>query len=277
MKKTLGVALAAISASAAAQQKGSVQTFDFEDFKVHVYNTNDALGDASFIIEGADAVVTMEEPLFKDNAAEFDQLLQTIGKPVANVISDYHVGSGRAGVVMPKGMHAFTKGPVYSGMMAGFAKTFGAAIVPLRDITPTEVDFDSVKTLAGVDFLFRHGAASDFPGASIIIGGKVYYTHWAPAEAHVSPLQAGSRAAVDAEIEETRRELESGAELFVGGHGGVSSREAVEFKLAYLETVKRLLGEHTTAGGFATALKAAYPGLAGEDGVGAFAGALYKK
>mgnify|MGYP004638360463 FL=1 len=277
MKKTLGIALAAISASAAAQQKGSVQTFDFENFRFHVYNTNDALGDASFIIEGADAMVTMEEPLFKDNVAEFDQLLKAIGKPVANVISDYHVGSQRAGVVMPKGMHAFTKGPVYSGMMAGFAKSFGSAIVPLLDITPTEVAFDKEDTLAGVSVLFRHGAASDFPAASIIIGGKVYYTHWAPAKAHVSPLQIGSRAAVDAEIEETRRELESGAELFVGGHGGVSSREAVEFKLTYLGTVKRLLDEQKTASGFASALKDAFPALAGEEGVGALAGALYKE
>lgn len=276
MKKTFGIALAALSASAAAQQKGSVQTFDFDDFKIHVYNTNDALGDASFIIEGADSVVTMEEPLFKDNVAEFDQLLKAIGKPVANVVSDYHIGSLRAGVVMPKGMHAFTKGPVYSGMMAGFSKSFGSAIVPLIEFQPTEVAFDKEVVLAGVGFTFRHGAATDFPAASIIIGGKAYYTHWAPAKAHISPLQMGSRAAVDAEIEETRRELESGAELFIGGHGGVSSREAVEFKLAYLGTVKRLMTEQKTAEGFASALKAAYPGLAGEGGVSALADALYK-
>ena len=55
------------------------------------------------------------------------------------------------------------------------------------------------------------------------------------------------------------------------------SREAVEFKLAYLETVKRLLDEQKTANGFASALKDAFPALAGEEGVSALAGALYKE
>ena len=46
-----------------AQTKGTFETHDFDNFRLHVYHTNDALGDASYIVEGTQAVVTLEQPL----------------------------------------------------------------------------------------------------------------------------------------------------------------------------------------------------------------------
>lgn len=138
------------------------------------------------------------------------------------------------------------------------------------------VAFESTQVYAGVPFEFRRGASSDFPAASIIIGDKVYYTHWTPAKAHMSHLQLTSRAAVDAEIAEAERELNSGAVLFIGGHGGAIQKESVEFKIAYLNTIKSLLEKATTADEFASALDKAYPNLPGADGITALANALYK-
>ena len=101
--------------------KGNFEVYDFSNYKLHVYYTNDALGDASYIIEGKDALVTMEQPLFKDNVAEFDTYLSKLGKPVEKRITNYHVGgTGNHDVVMAQGMPEFTKGEVYGGMMKGF-------------------------------------------------------------------------------------------------------------------------------------------------------------
>ena len=136
--------------------------------------------------------------------------------------------------------------------------------------------FGSTQTWAGVNFDFRHGASSDFPGASILIGGKVYYTHWAPAKTHASHLQIPSCAAIDAEIDEAENSLASGAELFIGGHGGAATRDAVEFKIAYLKKMKELLAANQTAQAFVEALKEAYPGLPGEAGLEDLGKALYK-
>ena len=170
-----------------AQTKGRFEAHDLGNCKLHVYYTNDALGDASYIIEGKDALVTMEQPLFKDNVAEFDAYLAQLGKPVEKRITDYHVGgTGSHDVVMAQGMPAFTKGEVYGGMMKGFAQAFGDALTDMPTGKATEVAFGETRTWAGVTFEFRHGATSDFPGASILIGGKAYYTHWTPAKAHVS-------------------------------------------------------------------------------------------
>lgn len=278
MKKTLSVfALSLLALGASAQNKGCFETHDFDNFKLHVYYTNDALGDASYIIEGRDALVTMEHPLFKDNVAEFDAYLAGLNKPVEQRITDYHVGgTAHHEVVMPEGMLEFAKGEVYGGMMQGFAQAFGDALTAMPTGKTSEVAFGSTQNYAGVSFEFRHGATSDFPGASILIGKKVYYTHWAPAKAHISHLQVSSPAAIDAEIAESENSLKSGATLFIGGHGGATGADAVQFKIGYLKTMKKLLAENKTADTFVEAMKKAYPDLPGAEGLGELAKALYK-
>ena len=48
MKKTLSViVLSLLALGASAQDKGRFEVYDLGDFKLHVYYTNDALGDAS--------------------------------------------------------------------------------------------------------------------------------------------------------------------------------------------------------------------------------------
>lgn len=177
---------------------------------------------------------------------------------------------------MMKGMPEFVKGPVYGGMMESFEQAFGDSMTALPTGKEDEVDFGTTQTYAGVPFEFRHGASSDFPAASIIIGGKAYYTHWTPAKAHMSHLQLSSRDAVDAEIAEAERELNSGTALFIGGHGGATSKESVEFKIAYLNTIKSLLESEKTAEDFVEELSKAYPELPGANGLKDLAAALYK-
>ena len=260
-----------------AQTKGHFEVHDLGNFKLHVYYTNDALGDASYIIEGKNALVTMEQPLFKDNVAEFDAYLSKLDKTVEKRITDYHVGgTGNHEVVMAEGMPQFTKGEIYGGMMKGFAQAFGDALTDMPTGKASEVAFGTTQTWAGVPFEFRHGATSDFPGASILIGGKAYYTHWTPAKAHVSHLQVSSPAAIDAEIAEAEKSLASGAELFIGGHGGAAKRDAVEFKIDYLKKMKEVLGNNQTAQAFTDDMKKAFPGLPGEAGLEELSKALYK-
>lgn len=278
MKKVLMVLSALLTVSASmAQTKGRFEVHDLGSFKLHVYYTNDALNDTSYVIEGEDALVTMEQPLFKDNAAEFDAYISDLGKPVEKRIADYHIGgTGSHDVVMAEGMPEYTEGEVYKGMMNGFEQAFGDALTPTPTGRTSEAAFGSTHTWAGITFEFLHGAASDFPGASILIGGKAYYTHWAPAKAHASHLQISAPAAIDAEIAEAENSLASNAELFIGGHGEAAERDAVEFKISYLKKAKELLAENESAQAFAEAMKRAYPDLPGEEGLEDLAKALYR-
>lgn len=276
MRKILFILISMLTLTTSAQNKGRFEVHDLGEFKLHVYYTNDALGDASYIIEGANELVTMEQPLFKDNVTEFNTYLSALDKPVAQRITDYHVGgTGNHDIVMAEGMPAFTQGEIYSGMMKGFAQAFGDALTEMPTGKISEVVFGTTQTWAGVPFEFRHGASSDFPGASILIGGKVYYTHWTPAKAHVSHLQISSRAAIEAEITEAEQSLASDAELFIGGHGGATTRNAVEFKIAYLKKMKEIRDASPNASAFMEAMKKAYPNLPGETGLADLSQVLY--
>lgn len=277
MKKLFTLLMGLLALTASAQEKGRFETYDCNNFKLHVYYSNDVMGDASYIIEGKKGLVTMEEPLFKVGVKEFNAYLDKLNKPVVKRVTDYHEGgTGDNAVVMAEGMPAFIKGPVYGGMMKGFAKNFGDAMVSLPTGETPEVPFESTVVWAGVPFTFHHGATTDFPAASIIIGKEVYYTHWTPAKAHPSALQITSRAAIDAELAEAKKELASGATIFIGGHGGAAKRDAVVFKINYLTKMKQALNENTSADSFVKAMKEAYPELAGEAGLTDLAKALYK-
>lgn len=267
----------AATLAADAQNKGSFEVLDMGNFKVHVYNSNDVMADASYIVEGEQSLVLMEVPLFKVNEAEFNAYVERLNKPIETVVSDYHLGGSHdKNMTMPQGMPQFVKGPVYGGMMKHFAEVFGDAMVDLPTAACSEVPFGTTKKMAGVDFTFERGASSDFPAASLIIGGKVFYTHWTPAKAHMSSLQISSRDAIDAEIAAGTKALKSGCRYFIGGHGGAANREAVKFKISYLKRMKRLVATHPTADGFVAAMKQAYPGLAREEELPKLAEALYK-
>lgn len=277
MKKVLFILFNLLTITAMAQTKGRFEVHDLGNFKLHVYHTNDVMADASYIIEGKDSLVTMEHPLFKDNVAEFNIYIEKLGKPIEKIISDYHLGgSGNYAQIMAEGMEEFSKGPIYGGMMKGFEQMWGDTMTELPTGDVTEVPFGTTQTWAGVTFEFRHGASSDFPAASLLIGGKAYYTHWTPAKAHVSHLQISSPAAIDAEIAEAEKSLASGAELFIGGHGGAAKRDAVEFKIAYLKKMKEILTANKSSQDFVDAMKKAYPGLPGEAGLEDLGKALYK-
>lgn len=254
---------------------GQFQAYDLDGFRLHVYNSNDVMADTSFVIEGKDGLVVMEYPLFKVNADEFGEYIKALNKPIVTDITDYHLGgSDQLPIVMPEGMPAFIEGPIYGGMMKGFAQSFGDTMVALPTQKATEVPFGSTQQYAGIDFRFERGAESDFPGASIIIGGQVFYSHWAYYTAHMSPLQLGNAAAVDAELAATKFALNSGCKYFVGGHGGLVEKPAVEARVAYLEKVKALRAEKPDAASFAEALQTAFPNMPGA--IAPLAEALYK-
>ena len=283
MKKNIlalaSVVLLSISSFAQTATQGTFEKIQLKNAVLHVYNSNDVMADASFIVEGKDSLVIMETPLFKTNEAEFCKYVSDLKKPVAVQVTDYHEGAGHnTPILLAEGMGSFMKGAIYGGMMNSFKQGFGETMVELADThKATEIPFGKTVTLAGVTFKFNHGASSDFPAASIIIDNTAYLTHWVPSEAHVSHLQVGNPGAIDAEIAETETELKSGCTVFVGGHGGKGTRQSVEFKKAYLDKAKQFLNKCKNAEEWAAAMKKAYPNLPLEDNLKALSEALYKK
>ena len=257
--------------------QGKFETVELRNSTLHVYYSNDVMADASYIVEGKDALVVLEAPLFKSALAEFDSYIKKLGKPVASAIIDYHLGGQESqAIVMPQGMHKFTNEGVYAAMMSGFKQSFGDSMVELAEGEVSEVHFGQTVKLAGVDFRFDRGPANDFPGSMILIDGTACLMHWAPAKAHMNTLQISSPEAVVQAIDGLVAASESGAKVWLGSHGGVADKAALEFRIGYLRKIQELLENKPDAKTFSAQLKAAYPGLAGEDGVDALAEALCK-
>lgn len=172
-------------------------------------------------------------------------------------------------------MPAFTNAALYDGMR-GTSRRSSAMRSPIGRPGPTgEVEFDTTQQWAGIPFRFSRGASTDFPAASILIGGKVYYTHWAPAEAHANPLQISSPAPSP-----PRSPRPDGHSLRAPNSSSADTAERrtpmpLRFKIGYLECVERLLAANDTADEFARALRAAYPELPDEAAAAALAQALY--
>jgi hypothetical protein len=275
MKKLLLVCFALIAIAAGAQTKGKIDVYDFGSFKLHIYHNNDTMNDQSFIFEGKTGLIDMELPLFKDNMAEFQAYEKKLNKPVIKSITDYHLGgTADEDIIMPEGMPTFIKGDIYGGMMNGFQKRYGDSMVSLPTGKTVEVPFGSTETWDGIKFQFLKGVSGDFPAATIIVNKKVYYTHMAFSKAHMT--QINSVAEIDTKIAETKSALKTGCELFAGNHGSEVKKDVVEFRLAYLKNMKKLVAQNKTADAFVAAMKSAYPGLDGEKGLDNLAKNLYK-
>ena len=100
--------------------------------------------------------------------------------------------------------------------------------------------------------------------------------HWAPAKAHMNNLQLANREAVAQALRGLKAAKATGARFFIGGHGGLSTVDALDFRIQYLEKMEMLLRENSDASAFVAALKKAYPDLTGAEGLEALAKNLYQ-
>lgn len=277
MKKIFTLFMAAMTALTIFAQTGKFETYESKGFTMHVYNSNDVMADASFIVETKKGLVTIEEPLFKDGVKEFDAYVAQLGKPVAARIVDYHEGgTGTHPLIQPEGMPRFMHEGVYDAMMKGFQKSFGDRMVERPTGKAKEVKLGTTEKINGISYLFAEGPKNDFPAASILIGRDFCLMHWAPTRTHMNALQLANRAAVAQTLEGAKAAKTLGAKYYLGSHGGVATAADLDFRIAYLSRVSQLLSECKDAASFAQALKNAYPDLSGADGVDALAANLYK-
>ena len=76
MKKNILILLSLITFTAMAQTKGKFEVLDLKDFKLHVYYTNDALNDASYIVEGKNGLISLihTASIFGNGEMQFNYL-----------------------------------------------------------------------------------------------------------------------------------------------------------------------------------------------------------
>lgn len=249
---------------------------EFNGFRLHSFVPQGQGADPSYIIEGVDSLITLEQPLMRANGEAYDLYIARLNKPVAKRTADFHLGNtGDATLTTPEGMPEAFNGEQYQEMMSRFAKQYGDAMVALPTGKMETVPFDSALNFAGITFTFLHASTNDFPGADILIGHEVVYSHFTPSKAHIRARSLSDKDGVQSRIDELKRVKNTGASWFIGGHGAPVAVDMIEFELAYLKKTQELLKTQPDAKTFANALISAYPDLAGTDNVPALAELLY--
>lgn len=75
-----------VSITEATSGNTSVVVYDNGSEKLHVLNSNDALGDVSFIFEGEDELVGIELPAFTEGLEEWKSYVESLGKQMNNIL-----------------------------------------------------------------------------------------------------------------------------------------------------------------------------------------------
>lgn len=249
---------------------------EFDRFKLHSFVPQGEGADPSYIIEGTDSLVTLEQLLMRANGEAYNLYVSQLKKPIAKRIADFHLGNtGDATLTTPEGMPEVFNGEQYQKMMARFAKEYGDAMVALPTGKMETVPFDTTLDFVGIPFKFLHTSTNDFPGADILIGEDVVYSHFTPSKAHIRARSLSGKDGLQSRIDELERVKNTGAVWFIGGHGAPVTVDAIDFELGYLKKVQDLLKTQPDAKAFAEALIEAYPDLDGADNVTGLAEMLY--
>lgn len=260
--------------STAALSSGSVTVYDFGETKLHVFFTNDALGDVAYIVEGADALVGIELPSFTEGLNAWKAYADGLGKPM----DDIFLCSHPAGASYITGMNVYgtqgAKDSIASGSAyataQGLYETFGEAFHGGSDIAAVNQVVSGPVTVAGISFnLIERGEAYDLEIPAI----NAVYTHMLGKTSHsiLTSLEHMDEIAAALKTYQAK-----GYEKILPSHGGPEGQDAVAEKLSYIEKTRELAAANGTAADFIRAMQEAFPNYDGENYLEMTAGYLYQ-
>ena len=259
-----------------AQADGKFYTHQMKGYTLHIYSHDGKQGDQSFIIEGPTSLVAIEVPLTKPYGEKFENYMKGLNKPVVATITDYDIGGYFGGdVILVEGMK---EAMARMNMIQRYQESYGEKLMDLSKWdNAEEVKFGSIKTWDGITYRFDKGPAGFMQASTLVIGGQVGVLHSDPSSGHINAREAQNANAISQAIANDEGLLKSGAKYFVSDHGnGLVSKSAVKSHIKYLKKVKAIQAKAKTADEFVAAMKKAFPGRAGEDGLAQVAANLYK-
>ena len=106
---------------------------DLPGYRLHICDTGDALADTCFAFESPTAIVCLEAPAFQPDVDAWKAHLATLGKPIAAVLTPYHVGGaeqlGETWATARTCASLQPGGPIH-GLATGFNEAFPGAFPP---------------------------------------------------------------------------------------------------------------------------------------------------
>ncbi len=250
----------------------SVSVYDFDGVRIHAFNSQDALGDVCYVVEGADALVGVELPPMQATLPLWQSYVQGLGKPMGDIWIDAHPNGADYIADMnvwgtQAAADAIAGGSTYA-TASGLQESFGDAWNPNYASIGNVVEPGTVA-VAGIEFeVVGNGDTYDL----VIPAANCVYTHMLGKTVHsIVP----SLEAADAMIATLQGYQEAGYALVLSGHTMPEGQDAVAVKIAYLQQLEEIAEGSTTAEGFIAAMNEAFPGYEGANYLEMTAGYLF--
>lgn len=215
-------------------KKGTVLVYDFGNVVVHNYNTKDYIDDQVILLEKNKKMVVIESPAFFDNNKELEEYIKGLNVEIEGILLSYHMAGGS--FLSSAKKYATTASDEYGHNGGGkvlidnFTNAFGDAFdhkihnvtdyIKEGKITLADIDMNIIPTNEGFDI--------EIPEINSV------YTHMLGSTCHSI---IGGAAHANKIIETLKEYQKKNYNLILTSHYIPETIEAVETKIAYIETI----------------------------------------
>ncbi|MDO4301396.1 MAG: hypothetical protein Q4D26_08425 [Clostridia bacterium] len=253
--------------------KGEMNVYDFGNIRLHAYKTNDFIDDEVFILEKSGKAVIIESPCFFDNNKELEEYINELGITVEGMLIAYHGAGAEFMSEVPK--YATKNAVEYSENGGGkvlieqFTSTFGE-IFDNSVHKITNILTEGKNTIGGIDFVITQTSdAFDIEVPEI----NAVYTHMLGHDCH--SIVAGVNHA-DAIIAQLKGYIKRGYDLILTSHYTPENLKDTETKITYIEDLKNIAENCSSAEEFKDEVNKKYSNYSGENYLDMTAGFFFK-
>lgn len=241
-------------------EKGFVEIYNFGEIKLHAYQTNDLMNDESYILENDKNILLIEFPAFYDNLKEFETYVNELNKKIVGKVFSDHPNGGTIfkdikGYASEGTIKSMKEGTIHN-LVTGFESSFGGNFAKEYHKI-TDILKENKINIGGFELNITYHNENieiEFPQINCI------YTHMLGHDCH--SIVAGEVHANEI-ITQLKGYKEKGYSLILSSHYVPETISDVDTKIAYLEELKILAKESSSADEFKNKVKAKFPTYSG--------------